>query len=203
MIKSKFETEYLSIRLGMIFSKLPLSANTWTLFSLVPALLGFLYLIDEKLIPALILFIISGMIDAIDGSVARVTKSVSNLGAFLDGIIDRYVELLLYVGLVIYLGDATIFSTPVTVWVILLVFGSVMPAFVRAYADHKGVVTEPEDQRRMGGLLERFERLVLVYAGMLAGYYNPQYLALSVVIVAVVANITALQRILFVISYER
>lgn len=203
MIKSRLNCEAVSIRLGMIFSKAPISANTWTLLALLPAVGGFVMLYQHQLIVALILFALSGSFDAIDGAVARVTNSVSNLGAFLDGVTDRYVEILLYIGLLIYMPPIKLLSIPITVWIIGLVFGSLMPSFVRAYADHKRVVTEPEDHKKMGGLLERFERLILIYIGMFAGYFNVYYLAVMIGAVTILTNITALQRIVFVISHSR
>ncbi len=200
MIKSYFDSEGLSIRLGMVFAKIGLSPNAWTILALVPAALGLIYLFNGNLLYGLILFIFSGLIDAIDGAVARVTKSVSNLGAFLDGVIDRYVEAALYLGLMAYLWGETLIL-PSQVWVLLLVYGALMPTFIRAYSDHKGVVSDPEKLRKMGGLLERFERLLLIYLGMfLALLFNEVYLMYLIVLVTILANLTAAQRIYYVIK---
>ena len=204
MIKSRFDTEFLSVKIGYVFMRLGVSANAWTILSLFPAIAGFYMLYVHNLPYALILFAASGFMDVIDGAVARVTKSVSNLGAFLDGVIDRYVELLLYIGLLIYLsGTGYILPTPFLI--VLLVFGALMPTFVRAYADHRDVVTDRDDQKKMGGLIERFERLTLIYAGMLLAvvYHNNLLLIYTVAAVALLSNLTALQRILFVVGYEK
>lgn len=80
---------------------------------------------------------------------------------------------------------------------ILLLFGAVMTSFVRAYADHRGIVKDPEDLKRMGGLVERAERLILLYAGMFLGIFDLRWLMIVVAITAVLANLTALQRIMF------
>ena len=53
----------------------------------------------------------------------------------------------------------------------------------------------------MGGLLERFERLMLLYAGMLLGLFNTEWLMAIVAITALLANLTALQRIVFAIRH--
>lgn len=198
MIKASLDTEEASVKLGILFSKVGISPNTWTLLALVPAALGFLALAAGNLLAGLLLFIVSGLIDAIDGAVARVTESVSSLGAFLDGVIDRYVEMALYLGLSLYLWRG-FFILPSQVWIMLLIFGALMPTFVRAYADHKGVVTDPEKQRKMGGLIERFERLMLLYGGMFLGLSDVRLLLLTVAVVAVLANLTAFQRIYSVI----
>lgn len=201
MLKSKFNTEKISIKIGIVFSKLGLSPNQWTCISLVPAFLGFLSLYYHNLVFAVVFFLISGFIDVVDGAVARVTGSASNFGAFVDGVVDRYVEVLLYFGLMVY--NPLNFLIPTYYWVSLLIFGAIMPTYVRAYADHKGVVTEPAEQKRMGGLLERAERLTLLFAGMLLGFlFNELYLTYTIVISAVLSNITAFQRIWFVIRFK-
>jgi phosphatidylglycerophosphate synthase len=204
MLKSNFDTEKISVRIGLMFSGFGLSPNTWTLMALIPAFLGFLALYSGDIFAALILFLVSGFIDAIDGAVARVTGSVTALGAFLDGVIDRYVEILLYLGLLFYvLPMENEFPLPNAFWLALLIFGALMPTYIRAYADHRGVVTEPEDQKKMGGLIERTERLSILYIGMLFGSHDPRFLIYFIALLAILANLTALQRLWFVVNYRK
>lgn len=204
MLKSKTNVDAISVKIGIAFSRVGLSPNAWTVLALIPAFIGFLSLIYSELLYATLLFILSGFIDAIDGAVARVTGAVTNLGAFLDGIIDRYVEILLYLGLLFFLINNSLqeFFIPHIYWVLLLVFGATMTTFVRAYADHRKVVTEPEDHRRMGGLLERAERLTILFGGMLLGSFYPVVLVYSTAAVAVLSNLTAIQRIIFVLRFS-
>jgi phosphatidylglycerophosphate synthase len=204
MLKSHLDTEKLSVKLGMFFSHAGLSPNTWTFLAIIPAILGFLSLvIYHNLFWGLLFFIASGVIDAIDGAVARVTSRVSPMGAFLDGVIDRYVEFLLYMGLLFFLmPGGPEFMVPNYVWINVLLFGAIMPTFIRAYADHRKVVTDQGDLRRMGGLLERAERLTLLYAGMLLGMYDVLWLVYVVAVAAILANFTALQRLWFVFRYK-
>lgn len=203
MLKASSKTEGLSIKVGISFSKLGLSANAWTLISIIPALAGFIALVYGQLIPGALFFILSGFIDVIDGAVARVTGTASAKGAFLDGIIDRYVELMLYLGLLAY---CTAFVPEIIIphafWFALLIFGAFMPTFARAYADHRQVVTEPEDHKRMGGVMERAERLIVLFAGMFIAYFDPLYLIFAVILVAILGNVTALQRIAFVLRFK-
>jgi len=192
-----------SVKIGRIFAKVGLSPNAWTVLALVPAAAGFFALIYNQLLLGALLFMASGLIDAIDGAVARVTGAVTNLGAFLDGVIDRYVELMMYMGILVFLSNNYTLDIlmPHYYWVSLLIFGALMPTFVRAYADHRGVVTEPEDHRRMGGLLERAERLCFIFAGMVLGYFDTVFFIYMVAATAVLSNITAFQRIAFVIRF--
>jgi phosphatidylglycerophosphate synthase len=104
---------------------------------------------------------------------------------------------MLYLGLMLYLARGEFLSIPNEAWFMVLIFGALMTSFVRAYADHRGIVTDPAELKRMGGLLERLERLMLLYAGMFLGLFNTEWLMAVVAITAVLANATALQRIWF------
>lgn len=201
MLKSKYvqRFKWVHIKIGLLFSKVGLSPNMWTALSLAPAIAGFASLYYHQLAPAILLFALSGFIDIIDGNVARVTKSVSNLGAFLDGVIDRYVEFIMYLGLWLYLEHTPEVLLPHGIWLLLLVFGAMMPSFITAYADHRNVISDPEKLRNIGGLLERFERLALIYAGMFLGLFSPVLLVYTVILTVLLANLTAFQRIINVI----
>jgi archaetidylinositol phosphate synthase len=209
MLRSRFDTEKLSIRLGLLFARFGISPNVWTLLSLLPAVCGFLVLAfygkyPENLFAGLFLFVVSGFLDAVDGAVARVTSRVSALGAFLDGVIDRYVEILLYMGLYFFLADTTLsLWLPNTFWISFLIFGALMPTFIRAYADHRKVVTDASALRAMGGLLERAERLTLVYLGMFLGAFDIILLIYILAATSILTNYTALQRLWFVVKYAK
>ncbi|MFC2162908.1 CDP-alcohol phosphatidyltransferase family protein [Candidatus Altiarchaeota archaeon] len=204
MLRSRFadKASGLNVRIGLLFSRFAIPPNVWTMLSLVPAIIGFILLYHHLLLPAILSFILSAFIDIIDGNVARVSKSVSNLGAFLDGLIDRYVEILLYVGLWYYLIDGPQVILPNSLWIILLVFSAIMPSFITAYADHRKVICEPEHHRKMGGLIERFERLLILYAGMFLGLFNVIYLVYVIILLVFLCNVTGMQRIRYVIQYS-
>ncbi|MCX6775298.1 MAG: CDP-alcohol phosphatidyltransferase family protein [Candidatus Micrarchaeota archaeon] len=205
MLKSRFPefSNRASIRMGMLFSKIPLSANGWTVLSVVPAILGFVLLLYKQMDYALILFIISSVMDAIDGGVARVTGTVSNLGAYLDGMMDRVVEGLLFIGIMLYgIPDLVVgtYATPSYMWIaLLLFFGSAMVSYSQAYATHRRVLRSEKRISKMPGILERAERLVLVFLGMLLYRFNPVYLTYAIALAAVLSMITMMQRVLFTI----
>jgi len=200
MLKAKFKSEQTD-RLAGGLAAIGLSPNAWTLLSLAPALAGMAALMDGRLAWGLVLFSLSAFLDIVDGTVARVTNQSTAKGAFLDGIVDRYVELLLYLGLIFYLGNGKFLGLAYEIWFMLLFFGSLMTTFVRAYADHRGIVKGEAELKKMGGLLERFERLMLLYAGMFLGLFNTQWMIVVIAITVVLANVTALQRIEFAIRH--
>jgi archaetidylinositol phosphate synthase len=202
MLKANLRSEKTD-RLAVGLARLGLSPNTWTLLSLVPALLGLAALIMHQLAYGLVLFALSAFIDIVDGTVARATNQATDRGAFIDGVVDRYVELLLYLGLLLYVGRGEFLNLPNEAWFMVLMFGALMTSFVRAYADHRGIVTDPDELKRMGGLLERLERLMLLYAGMFLGLFNTEWLMTVIAITAVLANATVLQRIVFAMRKGR
>jgi len=69
-------------------------------------------------------------------------------------VVDRYVELLLYLGLLFYLGPGEFMGLQRDAWFMLLVFGALMTSFSRAYCRvTDGVVKDPRELKRMGGSL--------------------------------------------------
>jgi CDP-diacylglycerol--glycerol-3-phosphate 3-phosphatidyltransferase len=122
-----------------------------------------------------------GPVDALDGTMARLRGEPSEFGAFVDSVTDRYSELVIFGGLLIYYvlaGD----------WVMALVTyfaasGSVMVSYIRARASSLGYDTKV-------GILTRMERYLVLAPTLVIGY---PWVGLW--IIAILANITALQRI--------
>jgi phosphatidylglycerophosphate synthase len=206
VVKSGFsgKAEQIGVKLGVMFSRIPLTPNQWTLLSIVPAIAGFLALAHyHDMLAGLALFALSALLDAVDGGVARVTGTASNLGAYLDGMADRVVEGFLLFGLMFFgLPDAGFMGQPVPMWIwlaILLFIGTCLVSFSRAYADHRKALTDPEKLKRMGGVLERAERLILVFAGMLVYPAYPSGLNIAIIVAAILSAATLGQRVWFVV----
>jgi phosphatidylglycerophosphate synthase len=142
------------------------------------------------------LLLFTGTLDIIDGQVARQTGGASSRGAFLDSVIDRYVESLVYFGL------AACFRASWVLWAVLFaLLGSTMVSYARARAEGLGA-----DMRV--GVFQRPERIVILGFGtILAGLFEhlvgtwlpgPAYgfAAVTITAIAVLTNLTALQRII-------
>ena len=184
----------LSIRIGMAFSRLRLSPNQWTMLSILPVIAGLWFLYYSQFLQAALLLLLSSFLDLVDGSVARVTGRVSRLGAYFDTIVDRYVEFIIVLG--ILLAGIPGFLIPSAAWILLYLFGAMMTTYVKAAAMEKGL-TEREIR---GGIFERAERLILLFVGLLLASLEPLYLTYTVALLAVLTNISAVQRIWIVIS---
>lgn len=195
MFKSRFEnfSRMAGIKVGILFSQIPLSPNKWTIISLLPAMAGVYFLLQHELAYGLCLFALAAAMDVIDGGVARVMGRVTNYGAYLDGMVDRFVEAALLFGLMLFGYPA--WMVPGWMWTAgMLFFGTTMTTFSRAYADHRKVVTEPELLKKLGGILERAERLILIFASMLAYFVQPVYATYVLAFGVFLAGVTVLQR---------
>jgi phosphatidylglycerophosphate synthase len=133
-----------------------------------------------------VVLILAGTCDILDGALARSTNASYPYGAFLDSTLDRYSEGAVYLGLAAYF--VTI-RPPLQEWLILgtlaALAGSFLVSYVRARAQSLGFACK-------SGLFQRPERVVATLIGLLFGGW---ILYGIVFLLAVVTNITALQRI--------
>ena len=131
-----------------------------------------------------LLLVVAGLFDFFDGALARLAGRESAFGAFLDSVVDRYSDLLVLLGIVLFYerGDDTVgvFFT------MIALVGTVMVSYTKARAQSVGVPCDI-------GLMERPERMIVLIGGGLFNLLTPTMIAL-----AVLTNATAVQRILHV-----
>jgi CDP-diacylglycerol--glycerol-3-phosphate 3-phosphatidyltransferase len=124
-------------------------------------------------------------LDVLDGILARLTKSETRRGGFLDTFTDRVGEVAAWTGLTFYLAERGR-SALVTLSVVA-VCGSLLVPFLRAKAENEGIVGT-------GGLMGRAERILVFCWGVgLAGVGVPS-LVVTVWALAVLSWVTVLQR---------
>jgi CDP-diacylglycerol--glycerol-3-phosphate 3-phosphatidyltransferase len=131
----------------------------------------------------------AGIFDMVDGRVARATGQVTQFGAFFDSVIDRYSDLALFFGLLVYYARAGRFFYIVLVAVVMT--GSVMVSYTRARAE--SLIGSCKV-----GFMERPERIVLVIIGALFNRMAP-----VLWVIAVLSNITVVHRILYTYQQTR
>ena len=153
--------------------------------------------------------LLTGLFDSLDGSLARALGQSKKFGAFLDSVLDRYTELIIYLGIWCYFYRQGETTPLVSLTVLLILFGSLMVSYTRARAEGLGV-------RCLVGMFQRGERIVMLG---LAGLINPfvnffvgflhnlslQDIVLVVVLLILAAgtNLTALWRFLHVLNRLR
>jgi len=131
---------------------------------------------------AMIIFF-AGFLDMLDGQVARRQNRVTPFGAFYDSTLDRYADMALYMGLLVYYSVSG--RTPYVVLAAVATAGSVMVSYARARAESLIPLCKV-------GFMERPERLVLLIIGGLFNRMGP-----VLWVIAVISTITVIHRIYF------
>lgn len=169
--------------LARAFARTGFSPNAFTLIGLiVGAGSAMLFAWGAQLWAGLVV-LACGFFDLIDGSVARVTGRETAFGGVLDSFVDRYVDFLIFAGIV-YGGLAEAGLMPGWVWGFLAISGSFMVSYTRARAEAAG------SGRLDVGVAERGERILILAIGALAGYTK-----YAVVLVVILTHFTMVQRL--------
>ena len=136
-----------------------------------------------------LLVLVVGAMDTLDGAIARATNTVTRFGAFLDSNLDRYSEAVIFLGIVVLYSqnpDQKPDSTIIVALTYVAAVGSFMVSYARARAQGLGLDCEV-------GLLPRPERVLILGLGLLTGLVLP-----ALAILALLTNLTALQRIWYI-----
>jgi CDP-diacylglycerol--glycerol-3-phosphate 3-phosphatidyltransferase len=171
--------------LGAFFNRLGLRPNTMTILGVLGTTIGAFMIAQGNMLWGGLLILISVPFDALDGTMARLRGEANEWGAFVDSVADRYSELITYAGLLYYY----LFTKPDNL-ACLLVFisaaGSVLVSYVKARADSLDLYAK-------GGILTRVERYIVLAPALV---FNQPLIALW--ILAILTNVTAIQRIYIV-----
>ncbi|ANI90470.1 CDP-diacylglycerol--inositol 3-phosphatidyltransferase [Arachidicoccus ginsenosidimutans] len=153
------------------------------------------------------LILFAGLFDMLDGQVARIGKMSSTFGAFLDSVLDRYSELILFLGICYYLIAKHYFLSSLFAFIAMI--GSMMVSYTRARSEGLGI-------QNKGGLMQRPERVVLIgvsaiACGIASHFISGDYklyvqgvkyhifetmsiFTIPITVMAVLTNITAVRR---------
>jgi len=169
--------------------KLGLSPNYVSVFGIVLAVLSAITYWQWKLHPILLilaplLMLASGLLDALDGALARLYGEATDFGGFFDSLLDRYADAVIICGII--LGGLTEVS-----WGLAALMGSLLVSYARARAEAAGVKMETV------GLAERAERIVLLALASFLSYVWLDALKWSVLVLAILTNLTVVQRAIY------
>ena len=192
-IKKQFQRAFAPV--ARFFARSRISPNAITLLGPIVATIAAWLYYQQQLLFALLLLLLSGFIDALDGAIARVAGKTSPFGGVLDSICDRYSDAIVLFGII--LGG---WVSPF--WGIIALIGSLLVSYARARAEAAGVT-------QLGiGIAERPERLIIIMVATLLQHltvvgllFTPllffdltNWLGYGVVLVAILAHITVVQR---------
>jgi CDP-diacylglycerol--glycerol-3-phosphate 3-phosphatidyltransferase len=167
--------------IGAFLNRIGLMPNTMTILGLVGNTIGAVLLSQGKMTYGGLIILAMGPVDALDGTMARLRGEPSEFGAFVDSVTDRYSELVIFGGLLIYYVQQGNWIAALATY--LAASGSVLVSYVRARASSLGYDTKV-------GILTRMERYLVLAPTLVL---NIPLVGLW--IIAILANITALQRI--------
>ncbi|MBA4416526.1 MAG: hypothetical protein C0392_01250 [Syntrophus sp. (in: bacteria)] len=168
----------------ILFMGKSLHPNVLTLLGVFFGFIAFILILRDFLILSGLALMISGLFDLMDGAIARNTDHVTTFGGFLDSVLDRYTDLFLMCGVVMYFmkrGDQ---------FNVLMAFiasiGIALVPYAKARAEASRISCNT-------GLLERPERLFILLCGLL---FN--ILPYAIIVLALFTHITVVQRIIYV-----
>ncbi|MGC8895580.1 MAG: archaetidylinositol phosphate synthase [Candidatus Bathyarchaeia archaeon] len=138
---------------------------------------------------ATILLLLSGFCDALDGVIARTYKEATPFGGFLDSLLDRYADAIVYAGIILGgLCDA--------LWGLIALIGSLLVSYSRARAEAAGI------QMESIGLAERAERIIILAITSIIAFLweaeTKKVMNVGIILLAILSNLTVLQRCLHV-----
>jgi len=168
--------------IAAFLNRLGLMPNTMTIIGLAGNALGAFFLAQGEMTIGGIVILLMGPIDALDGTMARLRGMTGQFGAFVDSVTDRYSELVIMAGLLYYYisqGDKL-----ATMLVFAAAAGSVLVSYIRSRGQSLGWDTKV-------GILTRMERYLVLAPALI---FNVPIWGLW--IIAIFANVTAVQRII-------
>jgi archaetidylinositol phosphate synthase len=145
------------------------------------------------LILAVVFLLASGFCDTLDGIVARTFQQATVFGGFFDSVLDRYADAAVYAAIIIA-GLVNPVWGPVwgSAWGLAALAGSMMVSYTRARAEAAGIKMESV------GLAERAERMLILAAVSIIGFFWLPALGYGIALLAVLSNLTVIQRALHV-----
>ncbi|MFQ5772428.1 MAG: CDP-alcohol phosphatidyltransferase family protein [bacterium] len=168
------------------FVRLELNPNFFTTIGFILTTGAAVLFAIGQLVVAGCIILLAGTFDIIDGKVARATNRVTKFGALYDSTLDRYAEVIMFFGLAFYFVKADMFITSVAVSFAL--GGSVMVSYVRARAEALGFQCKV-------GIMQRPERVVYIGFGAIFSVIHLFTLTFAIYLIAIFANVTAIQRL--------
>lgn len=169
-------------KIGTFLNNLGLMPNTITIFGLVGNTIGAVFLSQGQMTIGGIIILAMGPVDALDGTMARLRGMEGKFGAFVDSVTDRYSELVIFGGLLYYYVDKG--DVIASMLVFLATSGSVLVSYIRSRG-------QSLDWDTRVGILTRMERYLVLAPTLI---FNIPIVGLW--IIAIFANVTAIQRII-------
>lgn len=184
----------ISMSIGQFFTiYTPFPAGFYTIGALILALIAVFLSYDHHPVWSIALFMIASIFDVIDGSVARAQAKSSNLGAFIDGTADRFVDFAIIFSYFFY--DIQVNWLNLDKLICIASFVVIAPSFIVAYANHRGAVDD-DDETLIWRLMNRGEMLFLMIGIQIFSLIHPNWAGYLLNLLILLATLTILQTII-------
>lgn len=185
----KEKTDKLMEPIARYFQKSNINPNLFTIIGIIPIFFSGYFFYFGKLLFGIFFLILSSTADIFDGLVARATNRVSPIGSFLDSLVDRYSDLIIFGSLILGRQINECMHLSGTFWGLLVIAGALLTSYSRALSEKLGV------EQGGVGLIERQERLLIFgFMALLASFIWENLLTYSIVVLAILGNFTVFQR---------
>jgi archaetidylinositol phosphate synthase len=187
--KLRKHTKNLVNSIGKLIAKTKLSPNFFSLLSVVFAFITAYFIIKNSYLMAALFLLLTGLLDAIDGAVARASKKATLFGNYFDAVIDRVVEIIIYLGFAL-----SNFA--------LEAFLALSGGLLLSYAKPRTALVIKIDNRDWPGIGDKADKIFILTIGLIAAnfyplIYNISTISLLLIFMAAITYIGALQRILY------
>jgi phosphatidylglycerophosphate synthase len=180
-------------KVGFIIAKTGVDPNIFSSLAIIWAAITSYFIVNGNMITALIFGVIASIWDSLDGGVARAQNKSSKFGMYIDGMIDKIVEIIIYLGFVLAGFVTESF---------LVMSGSL---FI-SYAKTRTALVVPIDNHDWPAIGERLDRLILLGVSIGVSIFFPTImifgtvfstLSLSLYLIAAIVFIGAIQRVFY------
>ncbi|MBK5114723.1 MAG: CDP-alcohol phosphatidyltransferase family protein [Candidatus Heimdallarchaeota archaeon] len=208
-LKTRAAYKKITEPMGKFFGKLNISPNTITMISgLFAIATATMYSFNGRVgsfefwwLIGFALSILTGFIDVIDGSVARAMGKTTMFGKVLDPVMDRFAEFCFLIGISIGIYSfeplesfwAPIATIPVAAWCLFSFAGMIFASYARARGESVARVNVESV-----GIMERREKLIILFIGNLLYYWFNVALILAIILVGILSFITTIQRMVYI-----
>jgi CDP-diacylglycerol--glycerol-3-phosphate 3-phosphatidyltransferase len=145
------------------FSSTGINPNWLTFLGFLQNVVAACFIAYGQFLLACLFIVIAGIFDFIDGKVAARTHQVTTFGAIFDSTLDRYSDMVIYLGIAIYYHGAGFYLSALAAIVALI--GSVMTSYIKAIGESHGF-------KFRVGVLRRQERITLISIGLFFTFWH-------------------------------
>lgn len=192
MFRERVYTQVMSNFLGKIGKLLPFTPNGLTFLTVIISGIAFYFATVQNVFLTLLFFILACLLDTIDGALGRLLGTTTKLGAFLDGSLDRFTDFFLVFSF-FFFNLPSVFI-PFKYMMFTLVYFTLMPTFIVAYANHRGAVDDPEE-KKVWRIMNCAEMRVAYFIALGLAQINPLISSYILFTIMVLNIITSFQTI--------